>query len=461
LATLTAAGVGSGLDINSLVSQLVAAEKSPLENRINAREVRATTQLSALGTLKGGLSGFKTVLETLKSATGFGGHTAKVADDDFYSATLSDKAVTGSYDIEVVALARAHQLASTAYLGGATTVIGTGTLTINSGTAGFTVTLDDTHNTLADIRDAINAAPGNTSVQATIVNEVNGSHLVLTARNTGAANAIRVTTSGGDGGLTQLVYDPLNAVENLDEMREAQDAHIRIADFDRYSATNTIEDAIDGVALDLKKETEVGESILLDIRTDDTKTLELVKKFVSEYNALAGSMVKLRGFKADTATAGPLLGDSMLRGIEEELRRGLSDPVRGLTTQYQSLASLGITKQTDGTLKLDETRFKAALATDRNAVAAVFSSPEGIARRLVTRIDAHLATTGDLTARDKTLQENLATIKKDREALDLRIQTVEARYRKQFTALDSLLARMNSTSSYLASQLANLPKPGG
>ena len=129
--------------------------------------------------------------------------------------------MAGSYDIEVVALAKAHQLASTAYPAGSTTAIGTGTLTINSGFAGFSVTLDPAHNTLADIRDAINNAPGNNAVQATLVNEVNGTHLVLTARNTGEASAIRVTTTGGDGGLSQLVYDPLNAIENLDEMRRS------------------------------------------------------------------------------------------------------------------------------------------------------------------------------------------------------------------------------------------------
>jgi flagellar hook-associated protein 2 len=457
VAGLSVSGIGSGLDINSLVTQLVAAERGPNADRISRREIKVTTQISALGTLRGSLSTFKSALETLKGATGFEPRKATVSDDDFFTATVGTAAAPGTYDIEVVALAKAHQLASAPYASGPTAVVGTGTLTITSGGNTFNVTIDSTNNTLAGIRGAINSATGNTSVQATLIHEEDGTHLVITSRKTGEANGIEISTTGGDGGLSALVYDP-DGVQNMDETQPNQDAHIRIAGFDHYSTTNTVAGAIDDVTISLKK-AEEGTFVTLDVANDDTEVMNRVKAFVNAYNTLYQAMAKLRSYNAETKVAGPLLGDSMLNGIEEQIRRGLTDNVSGLTGSYRTLASLGIAKQLDGTLKLDETKFKAALAADRTAVTQVFNSTDGVAVRLFDRIDRHLNADGDITARDSSLKKSMEVITKDKAALDDRMASVEARYRKQFLALDSLLSRMNSTSSYLASQLSSLPKP--
>jgi flagellar hook-associated protein 2 len=457
VAGLSVSGIGSGLDINSLVTQLVAAERAPNDDRIARREIKVTTQISALGTLRGALSTFKSALETLKGSTGLEPRKATVGDDDFFSATVGTSAAPGTYDVEVVALAKAHQLASAAYPTGPSAVIGTGTLTISSGGNIFNVEIGSTNNTLAGIRDAINKSSTNTSVQATLVHEEDGSHLVITARKTGEANGIEISTTGGDGNLSALVYDA-DGTQNMDEKQPNQDAHIRVAGFDVYSATNTVTGAIDDVTISLKK-AEEGTFVSLDIANDDAEVMNRMKAFVTAYNALYTAMAKLRTYSAETKVAGPLLGDSMLNGIEEQIRRGLTDNVSGLTGTYRSLASLGIAKQVDGTLKLDETKFKVALAADRTAVSSVFNSTDGVAVRLFERIDKHLVADGDISARDSSLKKSMEVITKDKEALDTRMASVEARYRKQFLALDSLLSRMNTTSSYLASQLASLPKP--
>jgi flagellar hook-associated protein 2 len=459
VAGLSVSGIGSGLDINSLVTQLVAAERAPNADRISRREIKVTTQISALGTLRGSLSSFKSALETLKGATGFEPRKATVSDDDYLSATVGTSAAPGTYDLEVVALAKSHQLASAAYASGPSAVVGTGTLTITSGGNTFNLTIDSTNNTLAGIRSAINSAAGNTSVQATLIHEEDGTHLVITSRKTGETSGIEISTTGGDGALSALVYDA-DGVQNMVEKQPNQDAHIRIAGFDHYSATNTVTGAIDDVTLTLKKADE-GTFITLDITNDNTEVMNRVKTFVTAYNTLYTAMAKLRSFNAETKVAGPLLGDSMLNGIEEQIRRGLTDNVNGLTGTYRSLASLGITKQVDGTLKLDETKFNTALAADRTGVTRVFNSTDGVAVRLFDRIDKHLAADGDVTARDSSLKKSMELITKDKASLDDRMVSVEARYRKQFLALDSLLSRMNSTSSYLASQLSSLPKPGG
>jgi flagellar hook-associated protein 2 len=459
VAGLSVSGIGSGLDINSLVTQLVAAERAPNDDRISRREIKVTTQISALGTLRGSLSTFKTALETLKGTTGFEPRKATVSDDDFFTATVGTSAAPGTYDIEVVALAKSHQLASAPYLTGPGAVVGTGTLTITSGGNTFNLEIDSTNNTLAGIRSAINSATANTSVQATLIHEEDGTHLVITSRKTGEANGIEISTTGGDGGLNALVYDA-DGTQNMVEKQPNQDAHIRVAGFDVYSATNTVTGAIDDVTINLKK-AEEGTFVSLDVANDNAEVLTRVKAFVTAHNTLYAAMAKLRTYNAETKVAGPLLGDSMLNGIEEQIRRGLTDTVSGLSGTYRSLGSLGISKQVDGTLKLDEVKFSAALAADRTAVTQVFNSTDGVAVRLFDRIDRHLNADGDVTARDSSLKKSMELITKDKEKLDDRMVSVEARYRKQFLALDSLLSRMNSTSSYLASQLSNLPKPGG
>lgn len=455
MAGLQATGVGSGLDINSLVSQLVASERAPADAQITRKESKATLQISALAALKGALSTFQSSLTPLKTVDAFTPHTATTGNKDIFTVSAKASAAPGSYDIEVVDLAQAHQLASNAFAGGDTSVVGTGSLTIAMGASTFNVNIDDTNNTLAGIRDAINAAPGNTDVRATIIREQNGSRLILASAKTGVANAIKVTQSGGDGGLNQLVYDP-GVTTNLTQLKAAQDAHILIAGFDHYAATNTVDTAIDGVTLNLLA-TSAGEPVQVSVTNDDKTLTDRVKKFVAEYNALYSTMAKLRSYNPDTKAAGALLGDSMLRGIEEEIRTDLSNPVAGLSGNYTSLASIGVTRQADGTLALDDAKLTSALTADRSAVANIFGSENGIAARMHAHIEARLGEDGALESRDNALQATIKAITLDKENLEARMVNVQARYLKQFTALDTLLAQLQNTSSYLTQQLASLP----
>jgi flagellar hook-associated protein 2 len=231
---------------------------------------------------------------------------------------------------------------------------------------------------------------------------------------------------------------------------------VRIAGFNHFSATNVVTGAIDDVTLTLKT-AAAGTILTLDVGYDTAAVIERAKKLVAEHNALYGQIAKLRSYTPETRAAGPLLGDAMLRGIEEQIRRGLTDIVTAATGAYNSLASVGITKQTNGTLALDETKLNAALAADRNAVANVFGATDGVALRLFQQIEARLASGADLSARDQLLQKDLQGLKTEREALDRRATALEDRFRKQFTALDTLLSQLQSTSNYLAQQLAALP----
>lgn len=464
MAGIQANGIGSGLDINSLVSQLVTAEGTPLQQRITRHEVAVTTQVSALGTLKGALAAFRSALEPLKTEEVFQSRKATSADTSIFTVTADTDAVAGSYDVEVVHLAKAHQLASEPFVGGSSSNVGYGALTISVGDKTFSVTIDQDAATLDDIRNAINSAADNTGVQATLLNTAAGSRLVLTANATGASSAIKVVASGGDGGLDKLSYDPLAPpvppAPGLTQLQPAQNAQIRVASFDIESDTNVFANAIDGVTITAVAESE-GEEVALDIAFDKSSVQSRIEKFVTEYNSMHTQLAKLGSYNAETKAAGPLLGDSLLRAIESETRRALSNPVTGVSGPYTTLASIGITTSATGALQVDSAKLTKALDEDPQGLAQLFGSEGGVAARLYTQLDDRLKTAGDIEGRNTQLKSELKDIDRDKEAFNLRMAQVEARYRKQFTALDSLLSQMQSTSSYLVQQLANMPKAGG
>ena len=211
---------GLNIDVQGLAAQLVAADRAPQDARISRQETALTVQVSGIGSLKGALSTFQSALQSLKTVSAFSPRAASVSDEDVFTAKADSTAAAGAYDIDVVALAKAQQLASAPFLAGNGAVVGTGTLTIAQGTNNFSVVIDSSNNTVAGIRDAINKVTGNTGVQATLIHESGGTRLVLSSTKTGAANAIQVTQTGGDGGLNQLVYQTVGT-HNLTEKQPA------------------------------------------------------------------------------------------------------------------------------------------------------------------------------------------------------------------------------------------------
>jgi flagellar hook-associated protein 2 len=186
-----------------------------------------------------------------------------------------------------------------------------------------------------------------------------------------------------------------------------------------------------------------------------------VQSFVTAYNSLASTIASLRSYNAETKAAGPLLGDAMLRGVEAQLRQSISNPVTGATGSFTTLASLGITTTANGTLALDAKKFEAAMSADPTAAAQVFASAEGIATRIDKLMASKLGTTGEIAARDTGLTSRRKLIDEQKKQVNARMEVIQARYMKQFTALDALLTQMQSTSSFLAQQLASMPAAAG
>ena len=444
MSTISSTGIGSGLDIDSLVSKLVAAERSSGQTRIDNKKGKLTEQFSAMAQLMGGMSAFQSSLNSLVSAGSFTSRKVSVSDEKAFTAKAGSSAAAGSYDVQIEQLAKAAQLGSDAFAL-ASTQVGTGTLTISVGASSFSIEVGAGGNSLANIRDAINKSAKNTGVQASLLTDVEGTHLVLTSMKTGADRALTVTASGGDGGL--------EIFENMEVRSEAQDAIVFVSGYEIHSGSNTVSNAIEGVTLTLKAPTEEGSTVLLGVERDDVAIQDAAKKFVDSYNSLAGTMKSLSRYDASTEAAGALLGDAMLRNVDSQVRKLISSPVAGVNGNYTTLASLGITTQADGTLKLDTVRFNAALAANPGAVSDIFTSDNGVAVKLANFMGSKTSATGELTARSSNITDTLVDLKDQQDALNARMKVIEQRYFKQFNALDTMLAQMNTTATSLDSWL--------
>ena len=213
------------------------------------------------------------------------------------------------------------------------------------------------------------------------------------------------------------------------------------------------------MTLTVKSTTIVGSPAALNVAFDNTVVQKNVQTFVDAFNALQKQFVSLRSYNSDTKTTGPLFGDATLRQVEDMVRSDLSNSVTGLTGNYTSLASIGITRQIDGTMALNADKLNTAITTGNGAVAQIFGSANGVAARLDTHIASQLASGATFDFRSQSLQSALKHLNDDKAALDVRMDAVKARYIKQFSALDAMLSTMQQTSSQLTSALANLPRP--
>jgi flagellar hook-associated protein 2 len=458
MASITASGIGSGLDINNIVSQLVSAERAPTENRLNSKESLIQARLSAFGSLKSALTNFQSSLSTLKNADNYTKRTATISDSTVFSATTSASAAPGSYSVKVEQLATSHKIASQAYTDSNTSV-GSGEMTFTINGESFSVAIADDANSLADIRDAVNTASDNSGVTASIINDQDGAHLVFSATKTGVENAVNIAVSNGaSGDLSQLAYDTNLGVQlsSMSEKAEALDSIVIIDGFTQTSANTKIDGMIEGLSLDLKKALP-GESFSLTVQLDSKSIKSAVEGFVSNYNSLMTTINDLTAYNAESKTAGLLQGDSATRNIANQLRKEMGSIVGGLDTELDSLAELGITTGDKNKLVIDSTKFADVISSDFDKLSGIFSSESGYAVRLDSLIGNLTASGGILSNRTDGLNSEVKRINQQREALEARIVGIEARYQAQFSALDSLLGQLNSTGEFLTQQLANLP----
>lgn len=455
--TLTTSGLGSGLDINSMVSQLVAAEGNPKKALLTNKQTQLTAQISALGTLKAALSSVQSSLSSLDQPSDFTALAATSGNQDLFTATAAPGAAAGDYQVTVDRLAQAHKLVSAVFasdqaFGG--TSGDSLTLTVN----GKSLVVDLSQGqTLAGLRDTVNSATDNPGITASVINAGNGQQaLVLTSTQTGAAGQIDVSQNIASGASLSLTTANRDAAGDPMTELSGLDAQVTIDGITVTSPTNQISQAIDGVSLSLESADPNGPTSL-SVGLDKASISSAVSGFVSSYNSLVKTVTSLSGYQGQGATQPILFGDSMTQIMSNQLRSELGSSVSGLSGSFSTLADIGIAANSDGTLTLDSNKLDQALSTDAGAVGELFSSPQGFATRIDGTLSSYLESGGILQTRTDGIQAGIDDVTKQQDTLTQRLNALQARYTAQFNAMDALVGQLTSTSNFLTQQLANLP----
>ena len=455
MGSIVTSGVGSGLDVAGLVQKLVNAEGAPKSARLDQQEAKAQAKLSALGTLRAALAKFRDTASTLKSIDKFQGRQVSLSSQDFLAATSDSTAVAGSYDVEVQQVASAQKLQSGTHAS-ATAVVGTGTLRIVTGGQTFDIKIDDTNKTVAGIAKAINASAAGAKVTATVITGASEARLVITSRNSGAANGMTITQSGGDGGLASLTYPPSGS--GMTQLNGALDARVLVDGVLATSATNAITGAIAGVTLNVESENASGETTTVTVDFDRAAARKAVGDFVTSYNSVVDAIKSVASYNVNTKQGGPLFGDTGVLNIADQLRREITSAVPGVSASANMLAEIGISGQIDGKLAVNSTQLDAAFNSNFDAIGQLFATDKvGVAVKIGGLLDQYLGNSGVFDSRTDSLNASIKDIGDQRAQLTARLTQLQARYTTQFNALDGLLAKLQSTSSYLTQQLGNLP----
>lgn len=478
MASISSTGLGSGLDIGGLVSKLVSAESTPVTNRINKREANLQAQFSAIGTFKGALSDLRSSVFSLSLGSTFNSKSASSANTNLFTATATQSAAVTSYNIKVNRLAEAHSL-ELASIVGKDDQFNTGKLKISVGTGeAKEVEIGAADNTLDGIAKAINKTPG-VGVTATVLESGTNRQLVLKSSATGAENTIKIEVDGADepGKLSlasTFAYSGADA--GLKQLQAAQDASISIdgSTTETTSSSNTFafsSGAMAGIGITLKSVgTDAASSTTkLTIGRSTEAATNAVNAFVKGFNSLTSTVKSLTSYDTQTKTAGALLGDAGVRSVNFQLKRMLGESIGG-SSALQNLSSIGVETQRDGTLKVDSDKLSAALANDPDGVAALFlgaeatetsAAVEGIGDRFKNYLDKVLSSDGTLNSRLNSITKNISRLDDDREALSMRVDKLQTRLLKQFSAMDAMVGQLTNTSNFLTQQfdaMANMYK---
>lgn len=442
---LSVSGLYSGLDVNSLVDALVNAERAPVESRLNRNEEAFKVELSAIGQLQSSLESFQSQIDALNSYENFSPRAFTVSDQAIITASVTSTAAQGSYTFTVDQLASRHQLTSQALADDSTVGTGTASFTVNGET--FTVTMPAGDNTLSGLRDAINDADDNQSIQAVIINDNGQQRLMLNSLESGADYSINADFSGLTGGTVSLgAFTELQAARNAVVKFGSGASAITIT-----SPDNTLENLVDGVSINLKEISSA--PVTLDVSLDKTSVKSSVESFVEAWNTLKSTFDGLTDYNG--VSAGALNGDAQTRLLESQLRGELSELLGVDGDPFRTLGDLGIKTTSGGELMVDSQGFDEALNTNFDQLAQVLSGDNGLMTRLEQVLSGYMGADGSIARREDRINESLVDINDDRADLAVRLERTQRYYQQQFLAMENLLASLSGTSQWLSNNLGS------
>jgi flagellar hook-associated protein 2 len=471
MASISSPGIGSGLDVNSIITQLMAIEQQPL----TVLQTKATTiqsTVSEYGKIKSAISTMRDLASKLASTTTWAQTTTNSTSSAVAAASTGSSA--GTYSVEVQKLASVQTLATavqpaTAALGGGTLHIELGTwgagqtsFTPKAGATAVDVTVAAT-DTLADVRDKINASGA--GVTALVMTDSTGSRLLIRSNATGADNAFRTTVTDDDGGnadaagLSQLAFDPSAGAAQMTQSQTASDAQATVNGLAVTSDSNTLAGIVDGLTLTLNAETALTGPVTVNVVTDTDALKKTLTDFAAAYTAVVGLIATDTKYDAVAKKGAILQGDSAATGMQRQLRT-LAGSASAASATFGHLSDIGLELQADGSMTVDGTKLDAALANPAelkkmfSASSATDPTLDGFGKRFRVIADSMIGIDGAVTTRTDGLGQQLQRNQNDQDALQTRLTAIEARYRAQYTALDTAMAQLQTQSSYVTQQIA-------
>ena len=459
---ISSIGVGSGLPLEDLLGNLRNSENTALA-LIQSKQITAQNRLSAYGKIQSSLEALQTAGKALTNADTYGAMKNSVGTDAV-SVSVSNKAIAGKYNITVGELATSQTIVAKGQAD-RTTAVGAGgivTFTLGDGTK-KELDLTGKDSSIDGLISAINSDP-DLGIQATVINDGTASpyRLMLTATTTGtdsAITSIEVSKSNGTDSDNQALetligFSASDANADL-EIQAAKNGQVTLNGITITSQTNTLENAIEGVTLTLNKVDTTGGA--LTITRDDSAAEKAVNAFVTAYNNLQNTIKSLTSYDVANQSSSALTGDSLARRVQSQVRDVLNASASTASGSIRSLSQIGITTDhATGTLKVDSTKLAAALKDNLADVQGLLGGDGGISKKLEQVADGFLKSGGLISAAKDGANRAIEDLRDQYDATSERIDAKMATYRAQFTALDGLVAQMNSTSAYLTQQLSML-----
>ena len=456
-------GLGSGLDTSAIVKALVDSDKAAKQGQIDRATKTNTANISGIGTLKSLLATFQSALESLGSTTSpqFTGVAATSANTSALTVTAGNSAVSGTYSVDVTKLATSSKVATAAFAGGTSSVVGAGTLTISQ--SGKDYTLDIAADaTLQSVRDAINTKYSSSGLAANIVTDQYGSRLVVGSTKTGAGSDISlsgIASLTADG--STLMGTP--SATSSGSISLAQDAEFTVDGLAMTSPTNKLDNVVSGLSMTLLVAKTGPTTVTVATNADGLKAS--IQKFVDSYNAIAKAITSLTKPSTDAegnSVPAALTGDSLPRSLLAAIRAPLSEA--GAGDKLTVLSQLGITtNQTTGALDFNSVKFTEALNTKQlgGEVQTLFTGENGLIERMQNALkpytenktgpDGKTVVDSILTARTKNLDLIKTKLFEDQQALDRRIETLTAVLTKKYNDMDTLVGKLKATASNITS----------
>lgn len=462
---ISSTGLGSGLDVSSIISQLSALEKQPLK-ALQSKATNLQTQLSAVGTIQSQISSVVSAATKLGSVLNWKGTTATSSNTAALGVTAATGAAAATYSVEVQKLAKAQSVSlptgpTATPLPTATEQIGAGTLSIQVGTkAAVDITINSGEGTLAQIANKINSTSG-LGVSASVLTDGSGKvNLILRATDTGTAGAFNVTVTEGAGvgsNLSRL------AIANMTQNQAAQNAEATINGVAVTSPKNTLTEVLGGLTLNLNQVTTAPVEVVVAKDTGSIK--KNIEEFITAYNTLNATLSDATAYDASSKTAGPLQGDSVTNGLQRAFR-GLLSSVNNTGSTFSRLADVGITAQLGGALSLNSTKLTAAFSDVEN-VQKLFTnfggtdSTNGFGVRIKDFANGLLSASGAVTNKTNAVKKAIDNNATEQTKISNRATLVEERLKKQYTALDTKMASLTALNAYVAQQVTTWNKSTG